>query len=37
MELGEKGDLNVCVVGIGDGSGKTSRIWGFSETISNDE
>ena len=33
MELGEKGDLNVCIVGLGDSSGKTSRVWGFSETL----
>ncbi len=37
MELGEKGDLNVCVVSIGNESGKTSRIWGFTETISNEK
>jgi hypothetical protein len=37
LELGEKGYLNVCVVGIGDISGKPSSVWGFSETISGDE
>ncbi len=36
MELGEKGDLNVCVVGLGDHSGKSSQVWGFSEVVTGD-
>ncbi len=36
IELGEKGDLNVCVVGLGDQSGKSSQVWGFSEVVTED-
>ncbi len=37
MELGEKGDLNVCIVGLGDHSGKSSQVWGFSEVVTEDD